>query len=75
MQVEYEGDIGFIKSHPTVEIFNDYGQYVEIVLNKNIDPNELLKALVEKIKIRRFEYASSSLNEIFMDIIGREKNV
>lgn len=75
VQVEYQGDISFIKSHPMVEIFNDYGQYVEIVLNKTGDPNELLKVLVEKIKIQRFEYASSSLNEIFMDTIRREKNV
>ncbi len=75
IQIEYDGDGEFLKSQSMIENFNDYGNYVEVVLQEEYDPNELLKVLVEKFKIRRFECTTSSLNEIFLETVGRNQNV
>ena len=75
VQIEYDGDGEFLKSQPMVENFDNYGNYMEVILKKDGDPNQLLKALVEKFKIRRFECSTSSLKEIFLDNVRETQNV
>ncbi|MCK5344926.1 MAG: ATP-binding cassette domain-containing protein [Candidatus Heimdallarchaeota archaeon] len=75
IQIEYDGDGDFLKSQPQIEKYNDYGNYVEVLLKKDTKSNDLLKAIVERLTIRRYECTASSLNEIFIETIRREKNV
>jgi len=75
VQIEYDGNGDFLKSQATVEDFDDYGNYMEVILKKEADPNDLLKALVEKFKIRRFECTTSSLKEIFLANVMEAENV
>jgi ABC-2 type transport system ATP-binding protein len=71
IQIEYNGKGDFMKSLPMVENMDDYGQYVEIILKKEYTSTELLKVLVEKLDIIRFQNTESSLNEIFINLVGR----
>ena len=73
--LEYNGNGAFIKSLPYVEKVDDYGNYMEIAL-KNQDYSEDLFQEIAKnaLKVKRFEAAETSLNDIFIDIIGGQNN-
>jgi len=75
IQIEYDGDGDFLRSQPMVENFDDYGNYMEVILKKDADANQLLKVLVEKFKIRRFECSTSSLKEIFLTNVREAEHV
>ena len=73
-QIEYTGNIEIIRSLPMVQKIDNYGNYVEVILPKEQKPSDLLRAIADKIEISRFETSVSSLNEIFIDMVGRDKN-
>ncbi len=75
IQIEYEGDGEFLKSQEIIERSDDYGNYVEVILKNDATPNQLLKILLEKLKIKRFECTSSSLKDIFIETVGRDQDV
>jgi ABC-2 type transport system ATP-binding protein len=75
IQLEYNGDGEFLKSQPIVDKFDDYGNYMEVILKDGVESNQLLKVLVDKFDIRRFESSTSSLKEIFLANVREEKDV
>ena len=75
IHLEYEGDGKFLKSEPLIEKYDDYGNYVEIFSKEGVTPHQLLKVLVDKVEIKRFERTTSSLNQIFIDTVGRKEDV
>jgi len=75
VQVEYEGNGEFIKSLPFIEKLDDYGNYLEVGLQDGHSSQELLKAIIDKIEVRRFQTTESSLNDIFIEKVGRENHV
>jgi ABC-2 type transport system ATP-binding protein len=75
IQIEYEGNAEIIKNQSLVEKSDDYGNYIELILKKEADPNQLLKQLVDNIKIRRFECSTSSLKDIFIETVGSDQDV
>jgi ABC-2 type transport system ATP-binding protein len=47
--------------------------YVELVLDENTTPKQVLERLVSSgIEINRFEIATPSLNEIFLEVVGKK---
>lgn len=73
--LEYNGDISFVESLPYVESVNNYSNYVEIRLSDDSATRELFKALASAdVEVNRFEAAETSLNEIFIEIVGGSKN-
>lgn len=74
IQIEYEGDGEFLKSQELIEKSDDYGNYVEVILKKDVEPNMLLNVLVDKFKIKRFECTNSSLKDIFIETVGRNQD-
>ena len=72
IQIEYAGDGNFLKSLPMIEKINDFGNYTEIQIKENHEPRELLKVLVEKIDIIRWQTKESSLHDIFINLVGRD---
>ncbi len=66
--VSYKGDPGFL-SDPSIQSYNDYGNYVEILLNKNANPQELLKRIVKQAEVYRFELVEPSMHEIFIETV------
>jgi ABC-2 type transport system ATP-binding protein len=68
--LDYEGDSEFISSFPEIENLDDYGKTMEIKLREQADPQDLLKKLVGRIRVRKFEIKEPTLNAIFIDKVG-----
>ena len=70
VSVEFEGDASFITDLPMVKSATRSGRRLEIVLNEDGDAQELLQALVVRVRVRSFEVKVPSLHEIFVDLAG-----
>jgi len=68
--LDFEGELGKI---PGVTGKRTHKGYVELVLDGNTSPQQILERLVNTgIVINRFEVATPSLNEIFLREVGKE---
>jgi len=71
--LNYEGDISFLHHHPIIENISDYGNNVGIRVKSEDDIQKLLKLLVDnKIVVKKFDANEISLQEIFIDLVGKE---
>ncbi len=68
VQIDIEGDGGFVRSLPGVRNLSEFNNYVEVELNDGADPDALLKAIVQKVSVRRFEVMEPSLYSIFINM-------
>ncbi len=67
--VDFEGELGRI---PGVVDKHVHKGYVELVLDKGTTPRQMLDSLVSSgITINRFEVATPTLNEIFLEVAGK----
>lgn len=71
VQIQYEGDGDFLTRDPLVKSFNNYGNYVELRLAAGADPQPLLRAAMERVRVSRFELMEPSLEEIFREVVGK----
>ena len=71
VQIKYEGDARFLQEKRLVESFNDYGNYVEVRLAPDADPQQLLHLAASGARLGRFELMEPSLEEIFLDAVGK----
>lgn len=67
--VEYEGEPGNIRG---LERTVRRGLGFELVLEKGADPNSVLAQLVSQVRVRKFEVAYPSLNDIFVRMVENE---
>jgi ABC-2 type transport system ATP-binding protein len=63
----FEGDGSFLKTLQGVAAVNDHGRYAEIKLGPLADPQAILKAASERLKITKFEVVEPSLHDIFIE--------
>ena len=70
VDLEYEGDIGFLKGGPEVAAIDDYGKAAEIKLREGADPQALLARVVGRVRVNKFEVREPSLNSIFIELVG-----
>ena len=72
VQIGYDGGDGSFLEHNTlVRSFNDYGNYVEVRLAPGADAQQLLRMVAERSRISRFELMEPSLEEIFIEVVGK----
>lgn len=71
VQMKYDGDAGFLQESRLVQSFNDYGNYVEVRLAPGADTQELLRLASSKARLDRFEVMQPSLEEIFIEAVGK----
>ncbi len=71
VQIQYEGDGAFLENNSLVETYNNYGNYVEVRMASGADPQQLLRMAAEKSRISRFELMEPSLEEIFIEVVGK----
>ncbi|HZQ92046.1 MAG TPA: ATP-binding cassette domain-containing protein [Terriglobales bacterium] len=72
VQIQYEGDGSFLKDgNGLVEGYNDYGNYAEIRLKAGSDAQQLLVWAAARARISRFELMEPSLEEIFIETVGK----
>jgi ABC-2 type transport system ATP-binding protein len=70
LQMQYEGDPQ-LEGNEMVESFNNYGNYVEVRLKPGADAQQLLRIASDRARISRFELLEPSLEEIFIDQVGK----
>jgi ABC-2 type transport system ATP-binding protein len=63
----YEGDGAFLTSLPGVLAVSDHGRYAELKLGPGADPQAILRAAAEKLRVSRFEVVEPSLHDIFIE--------
>jgi len=71
--LDYEGDASFIKGFSEIERIDDYGRHMEIKLNEQANPQDLLCKITGRIRVNKFEVMEPTLNAIFIEKVG-EKN-
>jgi ABC-2 type transport system ATP-binding protein len=72
VHVEYEGDGGFLRELPDVKRAAIVNNAAELSLVDGADPQKILQAAFGRLRIRKFELASPSLEEIFIEKVGTD---
>ncbi len=72
--VDYEGDAGDWLKLPGVTGADDSGQHAELRLKPGADTQALLRILVERVRIRRFDTREASLKQIFLNTVEGERD-
>ena len=68
--LDYDGDGAFLSQLPGLRRVNDAGKQAELFLEEGADAQEVLKALVQRLQVRRFDLREPSLHEIFVGAVG-----
>jgi len=69
--VEFDGELPPAGFPGLAAAIIRYPRYAEIELETGATSQQLLKALAERVTVRRFEVASPSLHKIFVQLVGR----
>jgi ABC-2 type transport system ATP-binding protein len=70
VRMEFEGNGGFLETLPGVAHATIQQNGAELRLAPGTDPQTVLVAAMGRLRIRLFEVASPSLEEIFIDRVG-----
>jgi len=68
LQIDIEGDGAFIKDLPGVTEMTEFNNYIELQLAEGAEPSEILKTVIGRVKVNRFEVVEPSLYKIFIDM-------
>jgi len=74
IRIQSEGGISILEGISGIEKINDFGQIQELRVNKEVDNQDILSAIMAKTRVMKFEIASPSLNDIFIRIARPEKD-
>jgi ABC-2 type transport system ATP-binding protein len=67
--VDMEGESGDV---PGIAERRAHKDYMELILDKNTTPQQVLEQLIKRgLRINRFEVATPSLNDIFLELAGK----
>ena len=72
LHIDYDGDGSFLAELPQVRKASIVNHAAELSLADGADPQQILQASVSRLRIRKFEIAAPSLEEIFIDKVGAE---
>lgn len=72
IKVRVDGGAGVLDGLDGVERINDFGQEQELRLAPRSDSQEVLKNIMSRSRVKRFEMAKPSLHDIFVRIAGPE---
>lgn len=72
LHIDFDGDGAFLEHLPQVRKASILGSSAELALNEGADAQEILQACVSKFRVRKFEVAAPSLEEIFIAKVGAE---
>lgn len=75
VSLDYEGDAGEWRELPGVESADDSGRHAELQLRPDADTQSLLKALAERVRLRRFDTGEASLKQVFLEAVGADHEV
>src|SRR5271157_6087263 len=71
LRIEYSGDGDFLEATGLIEKVNRFGAVVEARLRPGADPQEILKAALQRgVRLTRFELIEPPLNDIFIEKVA-----
>ncbi|MCX5646030.1 MAG: ATP-binding cassette domain-containing protein [Phycisphaerae bacterium] len=70
ISIELEGDADFVRALPMVQAVKPDGRRLDVRLRDQADSQDLLRALVERARVRVFEIRQPTLHEIFVRLVG-----
>ena len=73
--LDYDGDGAALGHLPGVVRVNDAGKQAELFLETDADPQQVLAALVGRVRVQRFDLRAPSLHEVFLRAVGRSDDV
>jgi len=73
VRIQSDGSVHELEGIPGIEKINDFGQVKELRMITGTDPQQVLMAVMARMRIMKFEIASPSLNDIFIRIARPEK--
>jgi ABC-2 type transport system ATP-binding protein len=68
--IEFDGDSSFLDSCELVSNVVRYPRWVEVALSSPARPEELLRLVAARLRVRRFELSAPSLHRIFVQKVG-----
>ncbi len=66
--LEFDGELKNIKG---VKKVNYSGKYAELVLDRGTDAQDVLKTIVNEVRVNKFEISAPSLDEIFIEVVEK----
>lgn len=72
LHLNFDGDGSFLRQLPQVRKASIVNHAAELSLAEGADPQQILEAAMGRLRIRKFEIAAPSLEEIFIDKVGAE---
>ncbi|HEX6178764.1 MAG TPA: ATP-binding cassette domain-containing protein [Thermoanaerobaculia bacterium] len=72
LHIDYDGDGSFLRELPQVKRAAIVNNAAELALADGADPQRILEASLGRLRIRRFELATPSLEQIFIEKVGTE---
>ena len=72
LHIDFDGDGAFLGTLPQVRKSAIQSHSAELSLAEGSDPQKILEACMPSLRIRRFEIAAPSLEEIFIEKVGSE---
>ena len=73
IHLEYDGKDDFLTKSGMIKKFDNFGNYVEVKLKKDTNPQDFLNEIVNSIAIKKFEIVEPSLNDIFIESVSNSK--
>ncbi|HKO57817.1 MAG TPA: ATP-binding cassette domain-containing protein [Thermoanaerobaculia bacterium] len=70
LHIDYDGDGAFLGELPDVKRASIGNNGAELALQDGADPQRILEACMPRLRIRKFEIAAPSLEEIFIEKVG-----
>jgi len=72
LHIEFDGDGSFLADLPQVKRSMIVNNAAELGLTEGADPQKILEASLGRLRIRKFEVATPSLEQIFIEKVGAE---
>jgi len=73
LRIQTDNGVSAFKDIPGIEKINDFGQMQEIRIVQSIDVQDMVRSIMDKTRVTRFEITKPSLNDIFIRIAKPEK--
>jgi ABC-2 type transport system ATP-binding protein len=70
LHLEYEGDGSYLERLAEVKTARIVNNAAELKLTDGADPQRVLESTIGRLRVRRFELATPSLEEIFIETVG-----
>jgi len=67
------GEKGFIRDLPYVDRVREYGNHLEVFVQPGTPPHRLLRDIVDRVEVSRFDVSDPSLYDIFLELVAPER--